>query len=460
MSESRHKQPLAPEEPCIFLYDSRRGLQEGREKERIIAFAPLTTPLQDQISVTGLFQGLVQFVTTFTTDIPWDSGDTDTSVWTLFQAEPFIWFAVTAPKSWLPRHSTHAALKGILLHTYQLAQLLRGPIENLLNSDPTNLEATHSLNYLLEYVRQRLLITGSYEQRELRNPLGQLGLLPRLLSAPGGHGSAVSIAQALCNRITEEGGAVGAMIFYQGVAIWTTLMPSDGAMIHGLIATLSCHAAWPPPAGGLQQRSTAIKDENVLNPMAWLQFPGGLLFPISSSPGCKAPLINLSNAGQHRLMLMIKGKLLIVAIMKSDMDMSTPENQGALLMAVGDSADDVEKLLTAELKGSRGEAGHVPGFRYKVCDPDDQSCQLTPRRKISAMSHHARAVVAALDDSLDLVGGDVQDALIRSAQECWAGVRHDVLDERNMIVIRERKGEKTAADAACLLSEFADSFLP
>eukprot|EP00878_Enallax_costatus_P028030 GHUV01030231.1.p1 GENE.GHUV01030231.1~~GHUV01030231.1.p1 ORF type:complete len:118 (+),score=1.30 GHUV01030231.1:463-816(+) len=50
---------------ALAVYDTRRGQQEGREVEKILAFYPPTTPAATQSSIVGLAQALTMFAGTF-----------------------------------------------------------------------------------------------------------------------------------------------------------------------------------------------------------------------------------------------------------------------------------------------------------------------------------------------------------------------------------------------------------
>lgn len=49
----------------LAVYDTRRGQQEGREAEKILAFYPPTAPAATQSSIVGLAQALTMFAGTF-----------------------------------------------------------------------------------------------------------------------------------------------------------------------------------------------------------------------------------------------------------------------------------------------------------------------------------------------------------------------------------------------------------
>ncbi|KDD72528.1 hypothetical protein H632_c3229p0, partial [Helicosporidium sp. ATCC 50920] len=93
---------------------------------------------------------------------------------------------------------------------------------------------------------------------------------------------------------------------------------------------------------------------------------------------------------------------------------------------------------------------HLPGFRYVIEEPG--WAQISPRPKVSSMSHSSRDLAAAVRDSL-LAGrarrgsaGRLRAVIARTRADCWAlGIQDG---DSHLLAIRERKGEKTLVQAA------------
>lgn len=154
------------------------------------------------------------------------------------------------------------------------------------------------------------------------------------------------------------------------------------------------------------------------------------------------------------------------------------------------------------MRASKAEAAHLPGFRYLYQDAAVQAARASPRIKVSAMSHHARTLAAAVRGSLGglvaagaeavadageappdgLAGGEafqaqqappstgsgatggggeheVLEVVARSSQECWAYALQPG-DGRRLLAVRERRGERELGQASGVLHAFAeDNFL-
>lgn len=142
-----------------------------------------------------------------------------------------------------------------------------------------------------------------------------------------------------------------------------------------------------------------------------------------------------------------------------------------------------------ELRAGRTEAAHLPGFRYLYQDAGQQVARSSPRAKVSAMSHHARTLAAAVRHSLGQMPGasagcaeaagaganaggqeleaaaptggsslpgdhEVLELLARSCQECWVAAWRPG-DGRQLLAVRERRAEREPAQAAEVMQAFA-----
>jgi len=135
-----------------------------------------------------------------------------------------------------------------------------------------------------------------------------------------------------------------------------------------------------------------------------------------------------------------------------------------------------------ELRHGKVEASHLPGFRYLYQDEGQQVARASPRIKVSAMSHHARALAAAVRGSLGGSNGSsgnggvvttagapcsdthpcgsnsgdlrVLQVLAKSSQDCWAAGWQPG-DGRQLLAVRERRTEREPQEAAEVMQAFA-----
>ena len=151
-----------------------------------------------------------------------------------------------------------------------------------------------------------------------------------------------------------------------------------------------------------------------------------------------------------------------------------------------------------EIRLSKAEAAHLPGFRYLYQDAGQGVARASPRVKVSAMSHHARMLAAAVRDSLSLgllpaaeeedaqwqlesaAGCDgegagsaassratgsedsaVLEVLAKSSQDCWAAAWRPEAGSggcggRQLLAVRERRSERELAEAGGVMQAFAE----
>lgn len=165
----------------LLVFDARRGNNEGEEAEKILGFYPDVTPERERISLAGLLQGLHMFRSSWAppevriislykrsiramheveTEIsssfhqagePFEISETDSSIWVAYEAEPGVFLALVASKSWLPRHVTQDSLLALLMHTHYLMRVLFCGVQFMLdkvNTEKFNLFIVQKILYL------------------------------------------------------------------------------------------------------------------------------------------------------------------------------------------------------------------------------------------------------------------------------------------------------------------------
>lgn len=139
---------------------------------------------------------------------------------------------------------------------------------------------------------------------------------------------------------------------------------------------------------------------------------------------------------------------------------------------------ELSTALAQECQVQGGELGHIPGWRYSVQENSAVSAiasealttattatvgggvRASPRSKVSAMTHHARALATAVTDSL----GRLEDAeksievCARSTQGVWVVGRQEQQKQRRCVVVREKKLEGDAAQSITSIGKFLHTF--
>lgn len=173
-------QPKPHLQLCVF--DTRRGCREGQEAERVLAFYPPGTPEHVQVKTAGLAQALATFAAGFG-DHAAQQGvmEGECNRWVLRQCEPSLWLLLVVSKAWATPSCPHAALQALLGDLHALFSLLHGPLEPLLQRDPTAALARACLAPFTVAAGARLGTAGwRQEAARLRNPLGPMHQMPLL----------------------------------------------------------------------------------------------------------------------------------------------------------------------------------------------------------------------------------------------------------------------------------------
>lgn len=232
----------------------------------------------------------------------------------------------------------------------------------------------------------------------------------------------------------------------------------------------------------------------------------------SSTAGSGGQLAGLQQYQQYHLLPFLEGKLLVAMVLGSNTRLLTAPLLSGLHALLAAPAKQLAAQIAEEIKLSKAEASHLPGFRYLYRDASQQTARATPRAKVSAMSHHGRHLAASMRDSLDRlppepasgaaqeakegvaeaeddspggggggevgsfehsgatgtaagtagsiasIAGDLQvlEVMARSSQDCWvSGWRPG--GRRQLLAVRERRTEQEAGEAADVMHAFAAS---
>ncbi|KAI3438251.1 hypothetical protein D9Q98_000687 [Chlorella vulgaris] len=564
----------------LLVFDTRRGNKEGEENDKVLAGFPDTVSLLQQSSMAGLLQGLLLFTANFTTDphLQWDVAETDSGTWVMHEAEPHLWFAALAARQWLPRHTSEHTLRSLLTQAHLLTTALCGSVQAMLDKDPGGGLARAGLQAVVGHLGRALGSPASWQHRELRNPLGDASLPPLLQLSSG----AALAVQSLCNNlllanVSGRQPVQGMLLLYGPYLLWSTLAARDTAALFALLATGLLHATSTSksckPTNGSQADGVNAAASDGGSPAAvhpdlraldggwWQQLPSGFLVQRGAKEARAAataaavdgaaqpavPLVHLQHGpmgqgqgqvkgqqqqqqgssggdGQwvtHHLLPLLEGRLLLVMLLGTDTQLSA-ELLADLHDWVAGPAKQLATQIGDEVRESRSEASHLPGFRYLYQDSQQLASRTSPRIKVSAMSHHARTLAAAVRESLGAAPGmtalaqerghaaagatgidsqaaagagllrvassfgardshtpdpsssgngsgtrstgncdgcEVLEVVARSSQDCWAYAAQPG-GGRRLLAVRERRSERDLPEAAGVLQAFAeDNFL-
>ncbi|PRW57442.1 Transmembrane 9 superfamily member 4 isoform B [Chlorella sorokiniana] len=325
----------------------------------------------------------------------------------------------------------------------------------------------------------------------------------------------------------------GVLLLYGPHLLWSSLPPRDTAALFALIATGLLHASASSggsnnSSGGAGNGSSdaaaeAVPDLRALDGGCWQQLPSGFLALRGSldaaitrdrSAAVQVPLVRLQLAGPlaapaaveqqqgsdgswdreqqaappgagaveaeegasqaapygpYHLLPLLEGKLLLGLLLEGGTPL-TSQLLAQLHALLAGPAKQLAAQVGEELRGSKVEAAHLPGFRYLYRDEALGVGRASPRPKVSAMSHHARSLAAAVRSSLGsgpLLGGAAAEAsaaggsdsedgaavynepvlevLAKSSQDCWVAAWRPEGEGRQLLAVRERRSERAWA---------------
>lgn len=115
-----------------------------------------------------------------------------------------------------------------------------------LAQDASGHSTRRAIQPVLEHLGRQLGNMLSWQHRQLRNPLGDVALVPQLQLAPPASMAVQNFVNAV--QLTGVGGSravEGVMLLHQAHVLWSSLAPEDSAALYSLAATALLH----PPSG-------------------------------------------------------------------------------------------------------------------------------------------------------------------------------------------------------------------
>ncbi|KAL4528133.1 hypothetical protein Ndes2526B_g07919 [Nannochloris sp. 'desiccata'] len=433
--------------------------------------------------------------------------ETDSSIWATFEPEDGIFLALTAAKTWLPRHVSQENLLKFLMHTHQLMNVLFCGVQYMLQKDETGHLARSSIAHVLKNAGDELLNSSSWVSRELRSPLTTLGHAA-VLSVP----LPVTLkVHSLCHRaltvvhndmqLTEN-----CLVLFNRCVLWSSLRNEDTAALSAL-----CRSSIFPqqqqstsstsPIGLLrgttttgastsQQRLSGITGAS--SSKLLLQLESGFYVMRDDCTTATATATDLSpdnntaeqlqqSSSRHNNhsyflpfvycesslnYLLAYGRGDLLTLMLGSRSTVSTDALNAIQRAIEPLTVQLLTTLAQECQLQGGELGHIPGWRYSVQETSAASTidneamatataaatvgggiRASPRSKVSAMTHHARALATAVTDSLGRLEGAENSIQIcaRSTQGVWVVGQQE--RQRRCVVVREKRVEGDASES-------------
>lgn len=222
----------------LFVYDSRRGNTESTEKEKLLAFYPTDTNIDEQLSIVGLAQTIALFSATFSGDSNFVTLDTDKRKWASRNFEPGIWVGISVKKNWGPGEAGEGGIKIFLQDLYNYSVLLYGSVQRLLDIDATGRRAKASLQGVVEIWSELLMQKKSEERVKYENPLDltRHGVLPTLALPRSSFLALQHIINRLCSvDLAPDYSVHRALVCFEHYILWSGLDGKNTRQLYGFV---------------------------------------------------------------------------------------------------------------------------------------------------------------------------------------------------------------------------------
>jgi hypothetical protein len=156
--------------------------------------------------------------------------------------------------------------------------------------------------------------------------------------------------------------------------------------------------------------------------------------------------VHAAAGGRRRLLPLAEGRLLLALLLPDERAWCGDGELAAARGALAPAASVLAARLAADARAA--EPGHVPGWRYMARSAGEGAVRASPRDKVSSMSHEARALTAAMLDSLDLVaaGDTPSEAWAASYGGAEVTVRAGPAAGDALVAVQERRGAGGAGE--------------
>ncbi|GAQ90869.1 hypothetical protein KFL_006950040 [Klebsormidium nitens] len=251
----------------MYVFDLRRGRQEGQEAEKILFFYPREVSLDQQKLMVGLSEGLLTFTKLFSPDQPCEALYTEKHRHIFFECEPSVWMVLVVKRGspgGVDPTLRDDALRAVLQEAYRIFVFFNGDFENLLARDPSGAALRQLLDRTLSDHLHNLL-GGKRGQHlpSLGTGLSERGCLAHL---PVDRHTSLSVQSlfGLVQTAQYQGGpSLNSMLLYSGLCVASTLQASDAATlqwyIRNYIATSSRRSSLPSAMPPVSSASTGFK---------------------------------------------------------------------------------------------------------------------------------------------------------------------------------------------------------
>eukprot|EP00803_Ostreobium_quekettii_P010570 evm.model.scf_1170.1 EVM.evm.TU.scf_1170.1 scf_1170:11133-14270(+) len=417
----------------LFAFDDRRGNREGAESDKVLAFYPPELPIDDQLGTVGLAQALVTFMTTFTDgDGRLHSLETDRHWWAVRRFEDGIWFGMVVERIWGPGRLGGGACGALLEDVYEWTRLLYGPVNRLLERDPSGTGAAASVGEAVEGWGERLVGgRGKGDKGEWESPFGveRHRVVP---AVPLERGALIATQEVVGRLLTATHNSLkpvrAVLVVYDNMLLWSTMDAATTRTVFNYVTKTISNGSKPQ----LARRSSTLK----------IPSDGGSLvscWPVTVRQGLLTffLLIDEFAGGTGQVLNQVRGVM-----------------SGRAKQIAGAAAD----LLSSRNKF------HVSGYRYLVVDSAMHYGTASPKKKLAHLSRKTLALLAQAQACLMDRGPDGEppcegaEVAARGDHGAWVYVRKGTTN--SLSVALEQLPDEGLVEIGDHVGKLCDKFFP
>ncbi|XP_010278428.1 PREDICTED: uncharacterized protein LOC104612630 isoform X2 [Nelumbo nucifera] len=429
---------------CIF--DLRRGQHEGQELDKILFFFPADLSFSTQLSVIGLSEGLITFTRIFSPDAACEVIEAERHSHVFYQAEPDIWMVMVVEKN----KDTEAiwrndALQRVLKEVHSLFVMFHGSIRALLEKEPGGgVARSHLYSFVMDYLTD-FLVAKKLHLPSFRDCLKERGTVQMLTvgrEAAIEVQSLVRILESACPGNT----ACNSLVLFQDLLVSTTLSPDDTvnlfayavlrltprSLSHGTNSWSYLRkgsTASHVPTGSISDNSGSATEQSytshdtspgrqgqryhIPRPLQrdkWSKGKDGFL--VTETWGAEVgslipatPTVWLQQTDERMYLCVFQQKYLTVILLIPVSSIINGEQgismvKQLVLETASLNIFKVEERLSRGWGG--GNAYHVSGYRYLLCDRDRNISRASPPGKVTTLTKDSLLALNKLREEVDV----------------------------------------------------------
>eukprot|EP01133_Synstelium_polycarpum_P005960 gene5960-6903_t len=300
----------------FLIYNTRLGLKEGKEHEKILFFYPPTVSIGNQTNYVGLTEGYVLCTKQFSPDKPCDNIHTMKHTIALYEPEPDIWMvlalnnpsgtASAGKKEYFEEEVDDIILQTVLHQIYDLWRMFNGPMHAI---------TTECLRKRIDTFVKPYLNQINFDQLDLFTSLDGIQLLPvdknvylKMLGMV--NGAEIALQSTLPSFRF-------AALFYKDNLLWSSLQQNQIRTLNNYLVQLVKVGGDRSSASSLM--ATCVDGEPVWSPSKGQKSKSGFFCDSSVASKSNLPIVYFGDTKSYMIIYEQKDTLCIFLANEADL---------------------------------------------------------------------------------------------------------------------------------------------